>query len=332
MDKVLKRRLIGATILIALAVIFVPMLLVDPDSVDGGGYGDVEVPSMPDTAREVRRIPLDPESTRVDGTEPPSRALAEPPVADLDDGRMPGDAVDGSRVEEAASQPPREEMPDEIVLRPERDAGPAAVEPSVAEAGPDVEVEPRVEPAPAADEEPAPGDSARQTTEAPSLGDWAVQVASFSAAESAAEVRGRLETLGHIVARDEIVRGETLLFRLRTGPYPSREAAETARAQIAATISGVEPIVVELDEGLGEDGEDGFAVQVGSFAGADNAERETARLRSLDFDAFRFSEPVGQRTIWRVLVGPVPTREEADRLRDEVVERAGVEGLVVSVP
>src|SRR6056297_942022 len=65
MDKVLKRRLIGASILIALAVIFLPMLLVDPDSVRDGGGADVDVPAMPDSAREVRRIPLDPEAARV---------------------------------------------------------------------------------------------------------------------------------------------------------------------------------------------------------------------------------------------------------------------------
>lgn len=64
MDKVLKRRLVGATILIALAVIFIPMLLDDPDS----GYGErrlaVDLPASPDAGREIRRLPLDPDTAR----------------------------------------------------------------------------------------------------------------------------------------------------------------------------------------------------------------------------------------------------------------------------
>ncbi|MFN2334980.1 MAG: sporulation protein, partial [Wenzhouxiangellaceae bacterium] len=60
----MKRRLIGASILIALAVIFLPMLLVesDPPGLDSGA--EIDLPPVPDSARNVRRIPLDPEAAR----------------------------------------------------------------------------------------------------------------------------------------------------------------------------------------------------------------------------------------------------------------------------
>ena len=165
-----------------------------------------------------------------------------------------------------------------------------------------------------------------------SAGDWVVQVASFGSQDAAGQVRARLEALGHIVSRDEIVRGQSLLYRLRTGPYASRAAAEQALAQISATVAGVEPIVREIDEDLRGGVQSGFAVQVGSFVSEDNAESETTRLAGLGFESFRFSEEIGERLIWRVMVGPVSERGEADALLSRVADEAGVEGMVVSYP
>jgi len=320
MDKTLKRRLVGASILIALAVIFVPMLLVDPDVIDPGATTEVDVPEIPDSAREVRRIPLDPRAARrpdADGESPEPPESASAPEGEVSPGRR--------RVDPEA----------EIVLRPElagaddeaADAG-AGTEPSApapaggADADTDT-VAPETPAGSAPDDAPDPEIS---------LGDWAVQVASFGSAQSANQVRERLEALGHIVQRDEIVRGESLLYRLRTGPYPSRSAANQAREQIRATVRGVEPLVMRIDEQSAASAEPGFAVQVGSFIGENNAVAETERLDGLGFEVFRFSEEVGERTVWRVMVGPLPSRTAADQLRDRLVDEAGVEGLVVSWP
>lgn len=335
MDKVLKRRLIGASILIALAVIFVPMLLVDPDADDHGARDRVDVPPMPESAGDVRRIPLNPEAPGDDaGRDRAARTADARPAREAEDAR------------------PRPVPEDEIVLRPELEPGapaddgdvdaveeaPAPAEPVVADTEPTPEPEP--EATAEADSEPesgpepvaAPGETGRDAVDAVSMGDWAVQVASFGSDAAASRVRNRLEALGHIVQRDEIVRGRTMLYRLRTGPYPSREAAQTALEQIEATVEGVDPIVRSLSDVDATGDETGFAVQVGSFVSQDNAESETARLAGLGFDAFRFSERIGERTIWRVLVGPVAERAEAEDLRGRLVGEAGVEGLVVTHP
>lgn len=332
MDKVLKRRLIGASILIALAVIFLPMLLVSPDEVVDDSRTDVTMPPMPDSGREVRRIPLNPETARVREAGPE---------------REPGE----DEIEPEA--PARTEQPDEIVLAPEPESSEA---PEIATSEPprSVPVDPEPEPE-AGDESVAASDdeSARPSTDQPtdestdqstnrqarqaaeqpeaSLGTWVVQVASFGSRESSEATRSRLESLGHIVSRDEVVRGDSVLYRLRTGPYPSRSAAEQALGQIAATVEGIEPMARQLDaEAIA--GNTGFAVQVGSFASRDNAERETARLDELGFDAFQLSEDNSGRSVWRVLVGVVAEREQADALRSRLAEEAGVEGLVVSHP
>ena len=319
MDKVLKRRLIGASILIALAVIFVPMLLVDPDSVDGGSGDGVNMPPMPESAREVRRIPLDPEAARVAG--PERRAV----------GRDSGvkEAADAS-VNEPEQASERVRPDDAIVLRPDLEETPSSAQGGGATDESPVEAS---ESRRATQTEPETAVQQTETTSDAggiSLGDWVVQVASFASRESSEQVRERLEALGHIVARDEIVRGQSLLYRLRTGPYTSREAAEHALEQISATVAGVEPIVRQIDRDLRAGMETGFAVQVGSFVSEDNAESETERLTGLDFEAFRFSEEVGERLIWRVMVGPVADRDAADVLKSRLADQADVEGLVVS--
>jgi len=321
MDKVLKRRLIGASILIALAVIFVPMLLVDPDSVDGGAGDGVDIPPMPESAREVRRIPLDPEAARV--ADPERRAGGRDSARDA--------AADAPANEpEPAAERPRPDEP--IVLRPDLEETPPSRQSG------DAADERQVDESESGSARPTEPDTAGQQTDTTpeageiSPGDWTVQVASFASGESAEQVRERLEALGHSVARDEIVRGQSLLYRLRTGPYASREAAGRALEQISATVAGVEPIVRKIDGDLRAGAESGFAVQVGSFVSEENAESETERLNGLDFEAFRFSEEVGERLIWRVMVGPVADRDAADALESRLVEQADVEGLVVSYP
>jgi len=328
MDKVLKRRLVGATILIALAVIFLPMLLVDPDGMPSGGEL-AEMPPMPESARDVRRIPLNPESARAPAggsDERNERRDPEPPELAL-----PGDR-------DTPSEPPesRPEIDDEIVLRPE-----------LTEDAPEQDQNGSEPVAAADDEQPSgPAPVARPVLERPdpeeipddvTMGDWVVQVASFGSPDSASEVRQRLERLGHIVMQDEIARGDGTLYRLRTGPYLSRPAAEQALQQISTTVRGVQPIVVKLDEPVpapsdGAPEGTGFAVQVGSFIGENNAVAETRRLQQLGFEAFRFSEVVGERQIWRVRVGPVGDRAAAEALLRRVDEQAEVEGLVVSHP
>ncbi|MCA1779645.1 MAG: SPOR domain-containing protein, partial [Xanthomonadaceae bacterium] len=108
--------------------------------------------------------------------------------------------------------------------------------------------------------------------------------------------------------------------------------ADTARAQIAATVNGIQPLLRRIEPGDLEGSQGEFAVQVGSFVGEQNASNEVARLSGLGFDAFRVNDQVGSRTIWRALVGPVADRDQARQLKARLAGEAGVEGLVISHP
>jgi DedD protein len=304
MDKVLKQRLVGAAILIALAVIFVPMLFDGPNDREGPRDASIDLPPPPPDRREVRRLPLQP----VD--------LAEPAVEDSPEPPMPREPVPSEPSDEPVETA---ETSVEAVAEP----APVPVPQLPSESEPEPEP-PRQEP------EPSPEPSALVA------GGWQVQVASFSSSATAQRIVEQLEQLGHVAGSDQLVRGQARLYRVWAGPYADRELADRARAQIAATVAGVEPIVRAVP-GSGEDvdsmaAQSGYAVQVGSFAEQSNADRQRSQLIESGFDAFIHADETGSRPIWRVRVGLFETREPALVLQRTLREQAGLEGLVVSHP
>ena len=58
MDTSLKQRLIGAAVLVALAVIFLPMLVQGPAPDSGAADVPLSMPATPDTGMETRELPL----------------------------------------------------------------------------------------------------------------------------------------------------------------------------------------------------------------------------------------------------------------------------------
>ncbi len=332
MDKVLKQRLVGASILIALAVIFLPMLF------DNGDGADVEerelaldLPERDAGDRRVRRLALDPDQAR----RPPGESQAEPPPSEP--------RTETPRSVEEASRPEPVERDQGATAD---DESPTPDEPRPAESEEVEEAEPRPETdgqsAEGEDEQqasPAETEPAREEPDesetAPSSsidGGWAVQVAVFSNRETANSIRQRLDELGHRATMDVLIRDQAELFRLRTGPYLDEATADRARSQIAATVTGVNPAVRELSGDGADEDRQGLAVQVGSFASHGNAERLVGQLTEAGFDAFMFGEETGGRTIWRVRVGAYAERADAERLLERLREEQGLEGIVVSHP
>ncbi len=323
MDKVLKQRLVGATILIALAVIFVPMLF------DGGDDGDtrrdsaLDLPPPPSERREVRRVPLNPGRT----VEPEPATEAELPPEPEPEPLVVADEITLLAPDEEAAEPGADPaVPDQ------EPAEPAVSAETLVEAAEEDAVDTVAE----AEPEAAPEPDAPVAETAQAGGNWMVQVASFSSAETAERLRDQLDRLGHAAAVDTVVRGETRLHRLQAGPYADRAGAERARSQIATTVSGVEPVVRQRAGTTAApaqtDAQPGFSVQVGSFAERSNADRLHAQLLENGFEAFLHPDESRTRAIWRVRVGQFPERRQAAAMQRQLSEQAGLEGLVVSHP
>ncbi len=317
MDKVLKQRLIGASILIALAVIFLPMLFDGGEDERAPRQLALDLPERPNGQREVRRLPLDPDQAR----RPPRDTEAEPPEQVEPEPELTQPASEPVVVPE-----PEPEAEPEVEREPEPEVIPEPELEPIAEPEPEPELEPEPEPELESDPEPA-------VAEADAEGDWMVQVAVFSNRQTAERIGAQLEELGHVVALEAMTRDQSELWRLRTGPYGSRSDADTARGQIATTVAGVEPVVRSVDVPAAAVTErSGYAVQVGSFASRNNADRLVAQLTELDHDAFVYSEESGGRTIHRVRVGSFGEREQAESLQERLRDEAGLEGIVVSHP
>lgn len=224
MQKRHQQRLVGAVVIVALAVIFLPMLLrgpVDRQALDL----PMEIPPPPRGGEAV-------EAPRDD----------EPPMLDRIPVREPDDATDSAPDEQLA-------MPDEL---PADEPDTAADEPDVPEmpetAG---EVEETPEPEPEAEPDLAEStadqaepEEAPEPEATPAEDDgFAVQVGSFRTEANAIGLRDRLRDEGlpaFVVASSD---SDGAIYRLRVGPVASRDEARDL-VQRVQDDAGIDSIVV----------------------------------------------------------------------------------------
>jgi len=336
MDKVLKQRLIGASILIALAVIFVPMLFDGPENDPVSRELNIELPSAPGDRAPIRRLPLDPDQSRPTAQTDRGSAASdqdppiEPPRIRPDADRSPAADSVGEGVPQA-SEAAADDADQTPITAPEEPETPPPdtprVEADTIEPGDPPAASP-VAPAPVA-EEPA-----EVSAEPLEIDGFEVQVASFGSRDNAEGLVDQLTRLGHVASIDIVVRGPSELHRVRTGPYLQRDDAERALNQISQTVSGVSPVIVGSTGAAAPNTVtgSGFAVQVGSFASRDNALRLLDQLGNRGYEAFIHQDLAGSRTIWRVRVGPLGSRADAVTRLERLTEDDGIDGLVVSHP
>ncbi|TVP90048.1 MAG: SPOR domain-containing protein [Pseudomonadaceae bacterium] len=73
-----------------------------------------------------------------------------------------------------------------------------------------------------------------------------------------------------------------------------------------------------------------WVIQLGSFSNADNARSFVSTLNEQGYNAYARTADADGRSITRVYVGPLQTRDAATRLRDELKRNHEVEGFVVA--
>lgn len=108
----------------------------------------------------------------------------------------------------------------------------------------------------------------------------------------------------------------------------TRDAAATADnatggPKSAATEPGATPAASRQSPGQTASATrtGGWAVQAGSFSSLDNARRLAATLESMDYASFISQTVVDGRTLHRVRVGPMASREDADRIAAELQQQ-----------
>ncbi len=206
MDERLKRRLIGATVLAALMVIFVPMLLEDRP-VEFGPQDGSRIPSPPpddEAFSSANILPLQDEPL----SEPPP--LPEQP----------------ERADQAPD--PVRGIPSHPVAEAEP-VSPAELEPTAGDATP-VDTQPT--PEPAAEAAPEPPSAAAKPAPRVGIKAWAVQVASFSNQQNAEKLLQRLRAAKFPAFIEFAAVNGKSVYRVRIGPEVDRKRAEQMAEEI----------------------------------------------------------------------------------------------------
>jgi DedD protein len=327
MDKALKQRLVGASVLIALAVIVLPMLLGGRPEAGAPETQKIELPPQPPELNfETRRYPIGEQSLNGQNTarqDEPDRVITQLPAP-----RKPVAAPASTGAGEAPAQ---------------MEAG--TEDPAAAEAGPGsvttLELGQRSEQSvtPVPEEMPVAGVAGTVPT-VPDAGQengrYIVQVASFGAVENANKLSAVLTDSGYAVSTDRVKSDVGTLHRVRVGPYAAEAQANQVAQTLESTLSGVKPRVMDLQPEQSAqvtapaDPLVRWVVQVGSFSSAANAEQLVAALRLDGLSAYQETVTSSGSKIFRVRVGPYLQREEAIRTERRVREERSLNGVVMS--
>lgn len=335
MDSALKQRLIGAAVLVALAMIFLPMLLKGPDTgTDDAAQVPLQAPTAPDQEFETREVPL-----------------ALPTPSTPDDGVLgmdpapPADPNAIATVDSTGAPAPRTDFDPTVAegdapLQPVDPATgqPAAPTPAPATAAMPAETTPVPAATPAA---PLPASTA--------AGRYAVNVGSFSNLANARALADKLRAQGLPVMSETVDVNGKPAMRLRVGPYAERTLAEAARLR-AESVAGSAGTVIALDGSVvaaapaaatprpatpapatrpAAASSVGFAVQLGALSSEADANALVARAKNAGFVAFHQRVNTDRGAVWRVRIGPEADRAAADRLRESAVAKLGTRDAMV---
>jgi len=320
MDKALKQRLVGAIVLIILAVIVLPMLLSGRSETLKQESRQIEVPPRPDELSiETRRFPVGvPNSAEVESAAPTQPLTAVKEAVQSDEPFETTTQTTIAEANEAGADPGREDAePESSVESP----------PAVASIKlPGVGDEPAGGPVPVSDE-----------TETPR---YLVQVGSFSTEKRANALAQRLRGQGLPVVMDVVNRTAGRLHRVRVGPYAKSEDADAVvsglRDDPDPELSELVPRVLDLrpeDSAPVTTPSDPlvrWVVQVGSFGEAEHANTLVKDLRQAGLAAFSEQVTSASGSAYKVRVGPEISRDRAVELKRRLKQEHGLDGFVTT--
>jgi len=326
MDKALKQRLVGASVLIILAVIILPMLLSGRSDRLKHESSQIELPPKPDELSiETRRFPVGVPSKPVPAAEQKPAEYKEPDNRE----QTQTDRIDlaSSTTEEQAA-----------ALQTETDSDKSRLAVTTADNVQIAQGEPAQTPAPADAVEHTPKvtsiilksgkeeslDVSQVVAESEITPRYLVQVASFSNERNANALADLLKAENLPVLMDVVDRPAGRMYRVRVGPYAKRPDADALVASLRTKMSDLTPRVLDLrpdDSAPVSTPSDPlvrWVVQVGSFSKSKSAQDLVAKLRLAGLSAFSEKVTSATGTVYKVRIGPELDREKAAELAQKV--------------
>lgn len=307
MDSALKQRLLGAVVLIALAIIFVPMIFSGSGPKQESATVNLEIPPAPDREFETRVLTVDAAGSAA------APARTSEPVVPVEAPTRTEPAPAPTPTPAAAAATPR--APAEVVETPAVAAKPAAVSTPPAVAAP----------------APVPAGEA-------AVGKYFVHLGVYAAAKNAEDLVATLKRSGFAAFSEATEFQGKAAQRVRVGPFAGRAEAEAARLRIRQAKPDVPGSVVALAENATADAPPaavpaaragGWAVQLGAFKTAEDANTLRGRLQTAGFVAY-VDKLTAEQILWRVRAGPETDRANADRLRARIKDKLKLDGMIVA--
>jgi len=333
-DTPLKQRLIGAIVLVALAVIFLPMLVKGPAPDSGVANVPIAAPAAPaDGQFQTRELPLVAPAGGATGLQgaastaaPLGQSAATPADASAEADTSPAVAAGNYAVSFGAYASQKDA--DAVIAYLKRSNLPGFSEPATINGRAAF----RVRVGPYADR--AQAEAAR--LEAVKVrNDVKAEVVTLDArAETpVAAAPAPVPTSSTSAASAATVTTETLppepaaASRPATKPEAPRPVPKPEpRAETRATTpEPAKPVAVPAAPAASSVG---FAVQLGAFGKAEDANALRDKVRAAGFSAFVEQVRTDKGTLHRVRVGPVANRAEAENLKAQVASKVGVAGMV----
>lgn len=345
--------MLGAAVLIALAVLFLPMLFSStPPKSDADQTVSLAIPPAPDRELQTRTLDVTPNGSpaTVNGPQTAGTPAGVAPQQPAPAVSAPATSVTpggGGRLAsvDIASRKPADALPEDFANAP------AASKPAAAS------VKPAAKPAtvPVASAPPAaapaalpPGTAAR--------GSYSINLSAYADRSKADALVQKVKALGYPVSTASTTQAGKSLTRVTAGPFESRAAAETARLKIVAAVPGAPaslstkaetqvadvpaparpaatPAAATPSVPTAAPRAGGFAVQVAAVSSETEATRLRDKLRGAGIPGYVDSiASSGGAKLWRVRAGPQTQRDDAVRLKDQIKAKVGLDGVVVPAP
>ena len=312
-------RLLGAAVIVALAILFVPMFIPSksPSTSTSDQSVSLTIPPAPDSNLQTKTMSLSGQPAGAASSVAPATTVAP--------------NANGLATVNIASNRPQNPS---TAATP---ATPTPVQPTPQPAQPAIPTPPAANVAsntPAIAPQPAPPALPPATA---ARGIYAVNLSAY-APDGANRLMQRVRALGYPAHGEPIQRAGKTLTLVSAGPFETRAAAEAARLKISQAIPGAP---ARLEAGASTPQGDvpaiagparagAWAVQVAAMGSQADALALRDKLRANGFDGFVDSVNAGGRQLWRVRAGPQTQRSDAVSLRDQIKAKLGLDGNVVS--
>ena len=340
MDTALKQRLIGAVVLVALAVIFLPMLIKGPAPDSGVSDVPLAVPASPDGEFETRELPLvtpgnapNGGAVGLDSTTSAPATISTPSASEAiplgaapaaPTAMLPATVAAGNLAVNFGAYATAADA-DAVIARLKQSKLPAFREPAVINGKQAY----RVRIGPYVDR--ADAEAARlQATQVRS--DVKAQVVTLDA--QAPAPAPATPSVAQATTAPAAVTTQTLAPEpakpVAAKPVPTTSTPAPAAKPVATAPKTAVPTTTAAPKPAASNV--GFAVQLGAFSQVADANALRDKLRANGFSAFVQQVKTDKGTLSRVRVGPVASRADAEALKSQVAAKSGIQGMVSAHP